>query len=154
MLKVAQFKKDFSPKGEPLTIRVEASLGLKRNRFTISQADMTTRVFTPIMKDIICLIKEQIGLVADDIAAVILVGGFGQSSYLRSEIKAALSRDTPVLQPDDGWIAVVKGAAIHGLGYYHPSLSQVQIVSRIARRSYGSCLLAAYDMLRHDPKEA
>ncbi|KAK9440314.1 phosphatidylinositol 3 [Metarhizium brunneum] len=148
------FKKDFSPKGEPLTIRVDESLGLKRNRFTIPQTDMTTRIFTPIMKDIICLIKEQIGLVADEIAAVVLVGGFGESSYLKSEVKAALARNTPVLQPDNGWIAVVKGAVIHGLGYYHPSLTQVQIVSRIARRSYGTCLLAAYDMLRHDPKEA
>lgn len=106
------------------------------------------------MKDIICLIKEQIGLVSADVAAVVLVGGFGQSSYLKSEVKAALARNTPVLQPDNGWIAVVKGAVIHGLGHYHPSLTQVQIVSRIARRSYGTCLLAAYDMMRHDPKEA
>lgn len=149
-----QFKKDFSPKGEPLTIRVDESLGLKRNRFTISQADMATRVFAPIMKDIICLVKEQIGMVADEISAVVLVGGFGQSSYLKSEIKSALSKHTPVLQPDNGWIAVVKGAAIHGLGHYHPSLAQVQIVSRIARRSYGTCLLASYDMMRHNPKEA
>lgn len=149
-----QFKKDFSPKGEPLTLRVDSSLGLKRNRFTISQSDMTTRVFAPIMKDIVCLVKEQIGLVADDISAVVLVGGFGQSSYLKSEIKSALSRHTPVLQPANGWIAVVKGAVIHGLGYYHPSLAPVQIVSRIARRSYGTCLLAAYDMMRHNPQEA
>lgn len=115
---------------------------------------MTTRIFAPIVKDIICLIKEQIAMVGDGIAAVVLVGGFGQSAYLRAEVKASLARNASVLQPENGWIAVVKGAVIHGLGYYNPTLTQVQVVSRIARRSYGTCLLAAYDMMRHDPKEA
>ncbi|GAB0136228.1 hypothetical protein EsDP_00004539 [Epichloe bromicola] len=148
------YKKDFTPKGDALTIPVDECLGLKRNRFTISQADMTTRIFGPIMKDIVCLVQEQIAMVGDNVAAVVLVGGFGQSPFLKAEVKAALTRSIPVLHPDNGWIAVVKGAAIHGLGYYHPSLTQVKITSRIARRSYGTCLLAAYDMMRHDPKEA
>lgn len=148
------YKKDFTPKGDALTIPVDECLGLKRNRFTISQADMTTRIFGPIIKDIVCLVQEQIAMVGDNVAAVVLVGGFGQNPFLKAEVKAALTRSIPVLHPDNGWIAVVKGAAIHGLGYYHPSLTQVKITSRIARRSYGTCLLAAYDMMRHDPKEA
>ena len=93
-------------------------------------------------------------MVGDDVAAVVLVGGFGQSPYLKSEVEASLARKIPVLQPDKGWIAVVKGAVLHGMGYYHPRLTQVEVVSRIARRSYGTCLLAAYDSRRHDPREA
>ncbi|KAG6321069.1 hypothetical protein E4U44_005536 [Claviceps purpurea] len=158
MAEFEAYKKDFTPKGDPLTIRVHESLGLDRNRFTVPRSEMMTRIFGPITKDIICLVQEQLSMVGDNVAAVVLVGGFGQSTYLRAEVQAALPRGMPVLQPKNGWIAVVKGAAIHGLGYYSssdsPRVMPVQITSRIARRSYGTGLLASYDMMRHDPKEA
>ncbi|RCI08728.1 hypothetical protein L249_4681 [Ophiocordyceps polyrhachis-furcata BCC 54312] len=149
-----QFKKDFSPKGEPLTIRVDESLGLRRNRFTISQVEMTSRIFDPIIKDVVCLIKEQIAMAGNEIAAVVLVGGFGQSRHLKSQVREAVPAGIKVLQPENGWIAVVKGAAIHGLGQCQPTLAEVEVASRVARRSYGTCLLAKYDMMRHDPREA
>ncbi|RDA89179.1 hypothetical protein CP532_0517 [Ophiocordyceps camponoti-leonardi (nom. inval.)] len=148
------FKKDFSPKGEPLTIRVDESLGLRRNRFTVSQEEMTSRIFDPITKDVVCLIKEQIAMAGNEIAAVVLVGGFGQSRHLKSQVRAAVPAGIKVLQPENGWIAVVKGAAIHGLGQCQPTLAEVEVASRVARRSYGTCLLAKYDMMRHNPKEA
>ncbi|KAG5775004.1 hypothetical protein H9Q73_011325 [Fusarium xylarioides] len=78
------FKKTFSPKGEPLTLKVDPSLGLRRNRYTMTQDDMKTKIFEPIMKDVVCLIKEQIKMAGDGVAAVIMVGGFGQSRYLKS----------------------------------------------------------------------
>ncbi|UPK91428.1 hypothetical protein LCI18_002363 [Fusarium solani-melongenae] len=148
------FKKTFSPKGEPLTIKVESSLGLRRSRYTMSQEDMKTKIFEPIVKDIVCLIKEQIKMAGDGVAAVIMVGGFGQSRYLKSRVREAISSKTEVLQPESGWTAVVKGAAIHGLSRYTPAISRVEVASRVARRSYGVCLLTKYDMMRHDPKEA
>ncbi|CAM1502083.1 Fc.00g040670.m01.CDS01 [Cosmosporella sp. VM-42] len=148
------FKKDFSPKSEPLTLKVDSSLGLRRNRYTTPQEDMKKKVFEPIIKDVICLIQEQITMAGDDVAAVVLVGGFGQSRYLKSQVRETISSRTQVLQPESAWTAVVKGAAIHGLGNYKPSLSQVEIASRVARRSYGTCLLTKYDMMRHDPREA
>lgn len=152
--RLVQFKKDFTPKGEPLSVRVDESLGLKRNRFTVPQEEMTARVFDPIMKDVICLVREQISMAGDDVAAVVLVGGFGQSRYLRSQVRDATPGGIRVLQPENGWIAVVKGAVIHGLNQYQPNLAQVEVASRVARRSYGTCLLAKYDMLRHDPRES
>lgn len=151
---MSQFKKDFSPRGEPLTLRVDPSLGLWRNRYTMSQEDMRTKIFEPIMKDIICLVKEQVDMAGDEVAAVLLVGGFGQSRYLKARVRDATASGTLVLQPENGWTAVVKGAAIHGLGRYRPALAQIEVTSRVARRSYGTCLLTKYDMLRHDPKEA
>ncbi|KAL6361487.1 hypothetical protein LRP88_04956 [Fusarium phalaenopsidis] len=138
------FKKTFSPKGEPLTIKVEPSLGLRRNRYTMSQEDMKTKIFEPIMKDIVCLIKEQIKMAGDGVAAVIMVGGFGQSRYLKSRVREAISSKTEVLQPESGWTAVVKGAAIHGLSRYSPAISRVEVASRVARRSYGVCLLTNF----------
>lgn len=112
------------------------------------------KVFEPIIKDIICLIEEQITMAASQVSAVILVGGFGQSQYLRSRIQEAIKKDTPILQPNDGWAAVVKGAAIHGLSQYCAISTSPNIVSRVARRSYGTCLMTKYDMMQHDPKEA
>ncbi|RFU77784.1 phosphatidyl inositol 3-kinase [Trichoderma arundinaceum] len=148
------FKKDFSPKGEPLTLKVDPSLGLRRNRFTISQDDMTMKIWDPIMKDIICLINEQISMADEEVAAVVLVGGFGQSKYLKSRVRDAIISGVRVLQPENGVTAVVKGAVIYGLGNYQPAMAPVGIASRVARRSYGTCLLAKYDPVKHDRNEA
>ncbi|KAF4435407.1 putative UVSB PI-3 kinase [Fusarium austroafricanum] len=148
------FKKTFTPKGEPLTLKVDPSLGLRRNRYTMTQDDMKTKIFEPIMKDVVCLIKEQIKMAGDGVAAVIMVGGFGQSRYLKSRVRDAISSRTDVLQPESGWTAVVKGAAMHGLSRYQPAGTRVEVASRIARRSYGTCLMTKYDMMKHNPKEA
>lgn len=149
-----QFKKSFSPKGEPLTLKVDPSLGLRRNRYTMAQEEMKEKIFDPIVKDIICLVKEQVSMAGDEVTAVVMVGGFGQSRYLKSKVRDAIAAGTQVLQPENGWTAVVKGAVIHGLAQYGPALAPVQVASRVARRSYGTCLLTRYDMLRHDHREA
>lgn len=106
------------------------------------------------MRDIICLINEQIAMADDDVAAVVLVGGFGQNRYLKSRVRDAITPRTRVLQPENGVTAVVKGAVIYGLGNYQPALAPVGISSRVARRSYGTCLLAKYDPSKHDRNEA
>lgn len=149
-----QFKKSFDPRGEPLTLKVDPSLGLKRDRFTMPQEEMRSKIFEPIMRDIINLIQEQISMAGENVAAVVLVGGFGQSRFLKLRLRDAVPVQCKVLQPEDGWAAVVKGAAIHGLGQHRPSLSSIEVASRVARRSYGTCLMAKYDQLRHNPSEA
>ena len=118
------------------------------------QEEMKTRIFDPIIKDIICLIKEQVAMAGDEVTAVVMVGGFGQSRYLKSKTRDAIAAGIQVVQPENGWAAVVKGAVIHGLSQYGPSSATVEVASRVARRSYGTCLLAKYDMMRHDPREA
>lgn len=137
-----------------MTIKVDTSLGIKRNRYTMPQEEMKTKIFDPIMMDIVGLVQEQIAMAGDDVTAVVLVGGFGQSHYLKSRIKKEIAPRTQVVQPEDGWAAVVKGAVIHGLSQYGSSSATVEVASRVARRSYGTCLLAKYDMMRHDPREA
>jgi serine/threonine-protein kinase ATR len=115
---------------------------------------MRLKIFEPIIKDIISLLEEQISMAEGQITAIILVGGFGQSEYLKDRIQEAIKRGIHVLRPPDGWSAVVKGAVIHGLNLHRPVLSAPRIASRVARRSYGTCLLTKYNMLLHDPKEA
>jgi molecular chaperone DnaK (HSP70) len=115
---------------------------------------MTIKIWDPIMKDIICLINEQISLADEKVAAVVLVGGFGQSKYLRSRVRDVIVSGIRVLQPENGVTAVVKGAVIYGLGSYQPAMALVGIASRVARRSYGTCLMAKYDPAKHDRNEA
>lgn len=115
---------------------------------------MKSKIFEPIIKDIICLVEEQIAMAHGSIAAVILVGGFGQSEYLKTRIQEAVKRGMPILRPADGWSAVVKGAVIQGLNLHRPVCPVPNVISRVARRSYGTCLLTKYEALVHDPKEA
>lgn len=90
----------------------------------------------------------------EKVAAVVLVGGFGQNAYLRSRVRDVIVSRVRVLQPENGVTAVVKGAVIYGLGSYQPAMALVGIASRVARRSYGTCLLTKYDPAKHKRDEA
>ncbi len=131
-------------------LQVDSSLNLRRNRYTVPQSDMKEKIFEPILRDIIGLVGEQIRLAGGRVTAVLLVGGFGQSEYLKSRIDGCLDLDTQILQPKNGWTAVVRGAAMLGVGRGATS-PRVAIASRIARRSYGVELEAPYDSRIHDP---
>jgi serine/threonine-protein kinase ATR len=55
------------------------------------QDEMKTKIFDPIIKDIICLVKEQISMAGGEVAAVVLVGGFGQSRFFKYNVRDATS---------------------------------------------------------------
>lgn len=120
----------------------------------MSQADMSAKIFEPIVKDVISLVENQIRLAGSRVAAILLVGGFGSSMYLKSRIQQAVTRSIRVLQPENGWTAVVRGAAMLGVIRVNPTLSGVGIASRVARKHYGTCLQAKYDPDEHDESEA
>ena len=109
-----------------------------------------SKIFEPILKDILNLIQEQVRLAGSGVAAVLLVGGFGQSSYLKARVKQPLGSNIVVLQPENGWTAVVRGAAMLGIGRAAPALAGVSIASRIARKHYGVVLRVTYDPSIHD----
>ncbi|KAF5567630.1 UVSB PI-3 kinase [Fusarium napiforme] len=160
------FKKTFSPKGEPLTLKVDPSLGLRRNRYTMTQDDMKTKIFEPIMKDVVCLIKEQIKMAGDGVAAVIMVGGFGQSRYLKSRIPEAVKRTAKIRRM--GWhrYYCLKGAieAVYGsaeitytvkLGVFAMNVEQARKTSYEIRQDLchsapndAACIMAANLHLR------
>jgi len=73
-------------------------------------------IFEPIVEEIIQLVKDQIKATKKTIKAVLLVGGFGQSSYLKERLQGTLSKETEITQPPNGWTAVVRGAVMKGLG--------------------------------------
>ena len=82
--------------------------------------------------------------------AVLLVGGFGQSQYLESRIKAAINSSVQVLQRANGWTAVVQGAAMIGLSRVNISLARVDSATHVARKHYGRELAAEFDEKRED----
>ncbi|KAI9768127.1 MAG: hypothetical protein M1839_004184 [Geoglossum umbratile] len=105
------------------------------------KGDILSQLFEPLVKEIGKLVKGQVKGVehkrtrenpsdAKNVRAILLVGGFGESMYL----KGSLERDHPkteVLKAPDAWIAIVRGAVMSRL--FHAPV----ITSSVATRHYG-----------------
>ena len=75
--------------------------GISRNKFRMTGADVRN-IFEPVVKEVISLVDGQIKATGTSVKAVLLVGGLGQSGYLRDRIKEAISPDVKVMQPGNG----------------------------------------------------
>lgn len=100
-------------------------------------------IFEPVILQVIQLIREQIITSNAPIRKVMLIGGFGQSTYLRERIQAAsypgIQGPLEVLQPEHACRAVVEGAALKGLSMHVPGkVAHVRIKARAARKHYGT----------------
>ncbi|MCJ1473625.1 hypothetical protein MMC13_002276, partial [Lambiella insularis] len=126
-----------------------AAQGVRRGKFTMQGSDIVN-VFAPVLREIIALVKGQISSTKRDVKAVLLVGGFGQSAYLRNSLRAALGPSTAVLAPPNGWTAVVRGALMKGLADGAPNLTRVTVDSRSARKHYGADSRVNYDKRIHE----
>jgi len=107
------------------------------------------RIFEPIIVKIIELVKGQIKSSEKEIRAILLVGGFGQNSYLKERLRSSLG-GIEVLQPPNAWTAIVRGAVMVGLSHANPKLAAVGVVSRAARKHYGLELNVEYVSDSHD----
>lgn len=84
------------------------------------------------------LVKDQISSSKVPMRAVMLVGGFGASIYLKDRLRNALGKKIEVLQPSNAWLAVVQGAVMKGLAQSAPdALTMVRVRDRRARKHYG-----------------
>ncbi|KAI1121719.1 hypothetical protein F5Y10DRAFT_271794 [Nemania abortiva] len=119
-------------------------VGVTRNaRFSLRASDVHM-FYEPYILKIIQLVKEQISRSSDPIRSIILVGGFGTSTYLRERLQDAINEDNSIttsieiLQPPNAWSAVARGAAMKGLAGARPERYDIPIVmSRTARKHYG-----------------
>ncbi|KAK3178857.1 hypothetical protein OEA41_000994 [Lepraria neglecta] len=125
-----------------------AKQGVRRGKFIIN-GDEIAQIFKPVLKEIIKLVRGQIAATSRDVKAILLVGGFGESVYLRESLRTALGSDIEILVPANSWTAVVRGALMKGLARTNPSLNQLQVHSRRARKHYGSEWSIAYDSNIH-----
>lgn len=126
-------------------------VGVRRGKFTISKNDMY-EIFEPVIHKIISFVQEQIRLSGGKAKSVLLVGGFGQNTYMKERLRESLP-NIEILQPPNAWTAIVRGAVMMGLSNANTSLSTVQVVSRRARKHYGMKLDVKYVKSIHDEKK-
>ena len=98
--------------------------------------DDLAQVFAPVITEITALVDYQITSSSIPPKALLLVGGFGANSYLREQLKQAFPQIN-VMQPANGWTAVVRGALTKAMAEASSDVCKVNISSRIARKHYG-----------------
>lgn len=115
--------------------------------------DEMKKIFQPTFEEIVSLVQSQVAAAEKAsekaISGVLLVGGFGESKYLRhyleQNIKSVNDKPIPILQPVDAWTAIVRGAVLDGVSLHlseeacdeNNNQSRSMVQSRIARYSYG-----------------
>lgn len=125
------------------------ALGIQRGRLLLKAKDLQI-IFEPVILQIVQLVQDQIKSSRVSVRAVLLVGGFGSSTYLRERLRNALGSDIQVMQPPNAWLAVVNGAVMKGLALSAPGqFTQVRIENRVARRHYGTEWALRYDDKEH-----
>lgn len=137
----------------------DEAAGIEQGFLTVTHAEVGS-IFTPIIQNILRLINGQIKRLRSDgktVAGIILVGGFGQSKCLRTQVKKYFAdqqsaspvnfmaqhkgslRSIEVFQPQNAWTAVAKGAVLRGL-------EGVELVlSRKSRCHYGVICWTHFD---------
>lgn len=149
-------KRRFIGTEESVLIRVpgladNVEKGVRRQKLTIKGAVLRD-LFKPVMGAITTLVKCQLQH-SKKARAIILVGGFGQSPYLRRCIQQVVGDEIEIMQPAYGWSAVVRGALLKALHDTSPEHSRVDISSRRARRAYGVKLCDSYNPHLHHGRQ-
>jgi hypothetical protein len=79
---------------------------------------------------------------------IFLVGGFGQSAYLKQQLEISFGQDVNISRPKNAWTAVVRGAVLCGVE--KNDLSDLSLATP-CRRHYGICADQVFSELKHDP---
>ena len=145
-------KRRFTGNEESVIIRVPGLLddgekGIKRQKLTLS-GSVLKELFKPVMTTITALVKSQLQQ-SKGAKAIILVGGFGQSPYLRNCLRKVVGTAVEILQPAHGWTAVVRGTLLKAIHDTATETSRFEIVSRKARSAYGMICYVPYDDVKH-----
>lgn len=93
--------------------------GMKRT-FNVPYKHIKDFVFEPIMRRVINLmdkqIEETLKYSSEQIDAIVLVGGFGSSKYLKTRLQETY-KDIKVVTPKNGLNVVSQGAVSYGLNH-------------------------------------
>ncbi|KAK2136823.1 hypothetical protein NOF04DRAFT_1338816 [Fusarium oxysporum II5] len=126
----------------------------RRKTLELSSSDILS-AYTPIVDKIEALIRRQTQAVKSKLGKsakyIILVGGFGRSSYLYSKLQSAFFEST-VLQSrgNKPWSAICRGAVVHGITNHGLSATLgVTVGARVARNSYGVMFHTGFDPQKH-----
>ncbi|KAF3162215.1 hypothetical protein TWF225_009592 [Orbilia oligospora] len=130
----------------------DPAAGIIEGQFELTHDDLK-ECFDPIMEQIIDLIQGQIDAICDTGSIpkyVFLVGGFGESDYLLNRLsthKFGKAGQVEIINPDDAWSAVSRGAVLRGL---EGSL----VTNRRCRRNYGTRINTVFDPTIHHEEDA
>lgn len=118
---------------------------IRRGKMAMSGSEVRA-LFEPIIGIITELVKMQITISKKKgtVKIVYLVGGFGESPYLRKSLRKVIPEGIQVIWPRDAWTAVVRGALVKGLADASPIAAKVRIGSRAARKAYGCVVLRKF----------
>ncbi|KAI0533997.1 hypothetical protein GGR58DRAFT_520826 [Xylaria digitata] len=138
-----------------LARNVDAGIILN-SRFSLKAAELHMCYERDVLR-IIQLVKEQITMCDKPVRSILLVGGFGASTYLRERIEQAISEDKSIqapiaiLQPQNAWLAVARGAAMSGITQSKSENYDIPVVlSRTARKHYGYECGLRYNAIVHE----
>lgn len=126
----------------------DPSQGVRRGKFKMTGTEVK-KIFDPVVDEVVALVRGQIAATNKQVKAVLMVGGFGQNAYLRETVRAAIDSKIEVMQPPNGWTAVVRGALMKGLSQLEPDTERVKVASRTARKHYGTEIMSKYDSSKH-----
>lgn len=108
----------------------------------INCADIEEEVFQPVVDEVLELIEFQLEELRKDsvrLDYIILVGGFGQSQYLKQKVEERFNKEVgSVVVPSVGELAVTRGAVLFGLDPY-------SITHRKMKITYGFGITAPYE---------
>lgn len=137
-------------------LKDDKAKGVKANSIALA-ASALSDIFRPLFLEIDKLVSEQVNKVqlkrmkahhpkGTAIKAIFLVGGFGSSIYLRKAIEAS-HPDIQVIQPDEAWSAIVKGAVLSRLP------QEAKVISNVAEKHYGVSANYPWEDLRDAGQE-
>ncbi len=131
--------------------------GIKRGYWCMSTNEVRA-IFDPIIAIIIEYVQMQISISErkGTVKIVYLVGGFGESPYLRKSLRKVIREGIELIAPVNGRTAVARGALIKGLADASPLTATVNVKSRVARKAYGCKIKTTFraGVHQHDRKYA
>ncbi|KAJ7128137.1 actin-like ATPase domain-containing protein [Mycena crocata] len=93
----------------------DPSVGLINGQLAIPGHLLREAVFDPVVNEVLDLIAKQLAL-SPNIDALLLVGGFSGSAYLKTQVEEQFSSRIPTLaRPPDSDTATLRGAARYGM---------------------------------------
>ncbi|KAF1978029.1 actin-like ATPase domain-containing protein [Bimuria novae-zelandiae CBS 107.79] len=133
--------------------------------FLVMSAEQVKEIFDPVVQEVVSLVEGQVQSIRAKgglVCGIVLVGGFGQSNYLYSRMKAHFNSAPPppyterpthavalsatpsieIFHPIHAWTAVVRGAVLRGL-------EGSMVVSRRSRWHYGTSYATVFDEAKH-----
>ena len=99
-------------------------IDIKRNTIRVDKSIVVT-FFKKCLDNIVNHTKKVLAKPeANGVNHLVLVGGFAESDYMRTELPKALGENVHVFIPDEPWLAIMRGAVLFG---QNPSVIETRI---------------------------